>query len=55
MGLLGEVLSALFGESLKKGKTESESNDWLEECEECGEHYDDCECDDCGDEDCENW
>ncbi len=53
MGLLGEVLSALFGESLKKGKIEND--EWMEECEECGEHYDDCECDDCGDEDCENW
>ena len=54
MGLLGEFLSALYGGASRlKKKKDDES--WLEECEECGEHYDDCECDDCGDEDCENW
>lgn len=33
----------------------ADEEEWEESCEECGEYYDDCECDDCGDEDCENW
>lgn len=56
MGLLGDILLALLcGRKSGKGRTAGQDEDWLEECEECGEHYDDCECDDCGDEDCENW
>ena len=43
MGLLGDILLALLcGGKSGKGRTAGQDEDWLEECEECGEHYDDC-------------
>ncbi len=41
----------LFGRS--GNKQNSTDDDWSEQCDECGEFFEDCECD-CDDEDCRN-
>jgi rRNA maturation endonuclease Nob1 len=53
-------LDGLFGiptaptKSSQKPKYEEDVS-WEEECYGCGEHFEDCSCSDCGDEDCEDW
>lgn len=44
-----------FEQDLESEERQKDEEEWEESCEECGEYYADCECDDCGDEDCENW
>ncbi len=60
MSLLFAFLDALLGEPTHTTKTVKKAGydddlDWEEECYGCGEHFEDCSCDDCNDEDCEEW
>ena len=56
-----DLLDALFStrnssvSKSAKNKTSSEEEDWLYECIECDELVEDCECDDCKDEDCDEF
>ena len=61
MSLLFAFLDALFS-PLPNNKSVSASKKhsyddipWEEECQGCGEHFEDCCCEDCDDEDCEDW
>ena len=61
MGILFAFLDALLGggnstpsSSIKK-TTFNDDVAWEEECFGCGEHFEDCTCENCDDEDCENW
>lgn len=50
------LFDILFNDKTDDDATKkADEEEWEESCENCGEYYDDCECDDCGDEDCENW
>lgn len=51
-----DILDALFStpkSNCSKNKTSSEEEDSLFECIVCEELVEDCECDNCGDEDCD--
>lgn len=56
-----DLLDALFSTQNSiifkntKNETSSEEEDWLDECILCDELVEDCECDDCGDEDCDEF
>ena len=57
-----ELLSALLcmsdGSSSQKKNTNQKKDRfiWDEACDNCGDYYEDCECLDCDDEECEeNW
>ena len=53
------LLDALFGAPPSSGgnkpKKNSYDSSWEEECDGCGEHFEDCSCSDCDDDDCNNW
>ena len=61
MGIFFAFLDALLGgnstTSSKPIKKKSFNDDvpWEEECFGCGEHFEDCSCENCDDEDCEDW
>ena len=42
-----------FGRSNSKKKAKDMLDDWSQRCDECGEYFEDCECN-CDDEDCHN-
>lgn len=57
-----DLLDALFStrntsvsKTAIKDKSSSLEDDWLDECIECDELVEDCECEDCGDEDCDEF
>lgn len=53
-----DILDALFStpkSNCSKNKTSSEEEDSLFECIVCEELVEDCECDNCGDEDCDEF
>lgn len=43
----------LFGKSDLKEKPKDMLDDWSQRCSECGEYFEDCECN-CDDDDCHN-
>lgn len=51
MNKKGSFWELLF--SKKNDKTNNSDDDWTERCDECGELFEDCECN-CDDEDCHN-
>ncbi len=55
MGIIAALLASFLATDEKKHKEKDFFEEWMEECDECGEYFEDCECKDCGDEDCENW
>jgi len=60
MSLLFAFLDALLSSSSGSSKPTKKNSfyddaSWEEECFGCGEHFEDCSCDDCDDEDCEDW
>ena len=61
MSILFAFLDALLGgnssSSSMNTKKKSFYDDipWEEECFGCGEHFEDCCCENCDDEDCEEW
>ena len=60
MSLLFAFLDALFcplsNKSVRHSKKYSyDEVSWEEECDGCGQHFEDCDCEDCSDEDCKDW